>query len=295
MMPHMFRSLTRGLLMFMLLFCVIQTDAFAADRKTVGITEFQNETAVTDLPLANLISGILTEELVTNRSLRLLDQDSLQQALAAGGLTTASLFDKSPELKPGQAAGVNYLICGRIKEASSQVVQLNGFQQLRARVVLTVRIINSASGNIVYAEMTTGEARKTFLLDKKNTEPVDTAANRAAVLEEAIRKAVAKAAGKMNSLQPVTGTILKVNQAEKTVILDLGSEQGVSLNQPYQIYIETAPLIHPVSKMEIGNETREVAGLKITKIFPAYSVAEIVSGQISEVQPGQLVRKTPLP
>lgn len=294
-MRYTLRPLYRTLLVVILLVTVIIPSGFAAERKTIGLAEFQTETSAVDSALAPLVTSILTEGIITNRSFRVLDQESLSNALAASGLTAATLYDKSGDLQPGQIPGIHYLVTGKIKDAEASVVETNGFHQLRVRVLLSLRIINAVTGNVVFAEAATGEAQKTFLLDKKDSDPINTPANRSKAYEEAVRKAVAKVSAKLNALNPMTGLVLSVNETDKTVTIDLGSEQGASQGQQYRVFIEGNAIVHPSTNMEIGRETRDIATLKVTKAYSQYAVAEIVSGSLAEIHPGQGVSKIQLP
>jgi hypothetical protein len=85
--------------------------------------------------------------------------------------------------------------------------------------------------------------------------------------------------------------ILQVKEADKTAVIDLGSEQNVSIGQLYRVFVEGDPIIHPITNRELGRETKEVATLKVTKVDTLFATAEITSGILSELHPGQLVKK----
>lgn len=284
------RTVFRSILLLAWTLIVIQSTGLAAERKPIGIVNFQSESTIDDPALAPLITSILGEDLITNRSFRLIDQTTLAQLLATNGLS-ANLFEKSADLQPDQLKGVYYLVTGKIQEANTQVVQLNGFQQLRARVLISIRVINVPAMQVTYAEAAIGEVHKTFLSDKKDIEPIDSPTVRSTLLQEAVKKALTKVSAKLHSLSPVTGMILQVKEADKTAVIDLGSEQNVSIGQLYRVFVEGDPIIHPITNRELGRETKEVATLKVTKVDTLFATAEITSGLLSEVHPGQLVKK----
>ena len=218
------RSIYHSVLVLILLIAGLTTSVWAADRKIIGIADFATDKTV-ESSLAPTITSLLSEDIVTNRSYYLLNQPALLQKLSMAGVT--NLYEQSNTLQFDQLRGLHFLVTGIIKETSTQIIPLNGFQQLRARVLLTIRVFHVPAAQVVYAETVLGEARQTFLLDKKETD-AEALLNRNALLETAAKRAIAKVSAKLHSLNPVTGVVLQVNATNNTVIIDLGSEQHVA-------------------------------------------------------------------
>lgn len=285
------RSIRSIVIALALLIIALSSVVSAADRKVIGIVDFDTNTTV-DPALAPIITSLLAEDIVTNRSFQLLSRSSLQLKLSGAGLST-NVFESCSQLQPEQFHGVHFLVIGKIVEASTQVVPLNGFQQRRARVALTARVMHVPAAQVVYAESSIGEAQQTFLLEKKETE-AEALANRKALLETAAKRAIARVSAKLHLLNPMTGIVIQVNTTDNTMIIDLGAEQGVSVGQDYMVYEEGAVLVHPVTNMEIGRENKEIAKVRIVGADTLRAKAVIVKGHISDITPGSRVKKSNL-
>lgn len=282
-MPKLFRYVCCSAICLLLLTgCLASSAAAAEDRKVIGVAQFQTM-AANDAALTPLITNLLTEAIIKNRSYRLIDQATLSQRLAISGLT-ANLYEQCDSLEADQLAGIHFLVAGIVKEADTRLIRLNGFQQLRARVLINVRLLHVPARQVVYAESLVGEASQTFLLERPDveTDPV----SRNALLEAAAKQAVTRIAAKINSLNPMSGVVLQVSPADSSLIIDMGAEHGVAVGQEYQLYAEGSVLVHPVTNLEIGREKKAVAIVRITRAGALDASAIVVSGRISDIHPG---------
>ena len=257
------------------------TNISAAEHKVIGIADFETKLSA-DTTLAPMITNLLTQEVVKNRSYKLVAQQTLSQKLSRLGISSG-LYERLDSLEAEQFAGIHFLLAGEIKEAEVKTVQLNGFQQLRAKVLVNVRMAHIPAQQIIYAEAVVGEASQTFLLERQ--EEADSAV-RAALLETAAKRVVSQIAAKVNSINPMSGIVLSVNQTDGSIIIDMGSEHRVSAGQLYQIYKDGSVLLHPATNLEFGRAKQEIAVVRVEKANQLESVAKLVSGKISEVHPG---------
>lgn len=292
-MPHKYIcSIICLMLSFLLILTVTQPVASAAaERKKISVINFRNESQMNDPALSQLITDTMTEAIITNRAYTIIERPALLVLLKTSGLSEAALFEQSANLAPGQLKGLDYIVTGKIREARVDIAETNGFLQLRINVLLAVRLINTVTGTVVYAEAATGEAKKTFLLDKKDSEPIDTPANRSAAFTEAAKKALTRVIAQVQTLNPQTGIVLKVDETANTILIDLGFEQGVAIGQQYTVFTTGDTLVHPVTQVALGKETKEVGIIKIIHVENQHATGELIKGALKNIQSLQLVKK----
>ena len=132
------------------------------DGPLAAIMDFENKSGWGSWQLGRAASDVLSTELVKKTSLRCMEREKLESImkeknLSASGLTTPDTF-----VKMGGMLGVKYIITGAISSLTEKQIGGSGFgvyAKLRTyRCTIDLRIIDAATGEIIFAD--TAEAEK---------------------------------------------------------------------------------------------------------------------------------------
>lgn len=219
-------------------------------------------------------NGLITE-LVKNKNYEVVERTRMQNILAEQGIGLSGAMDSSTAVKVGKLLGADYVVFGSVDDAS---IKSSGFMfvnQQSAIVKLSMRIIDNATGAILFSEKSSGKVSKLGGVLPVAV-PVVGSVNYSESIDgsvaEAADEAVVKLADKINDLHPLIGSIIKVQG--KTVYLDIGSDQGVREGDTYVIFREGKPIIHPKTGKVLGVEKETLGKIKITRVEAEMAVGD---------------------
>lgn len=275
---------------FFLLSCLVgvfsPSTVWAGEKKRIGVVDFDNASQVSDRAMGRGISDILVNELVKNKSYQVIEREQLAQMMREKKLGIDG-FSTGPS-QYVKFEGLDYLVVGKIVEAGAQQVNLFGLAtQTKVKVVLSVRMIDANSGNILWAEQAEGSVTLGSLNDNSGRTIFAEGQSNSA-FSEAARKAVTKVVDKINQVNPLEGFVVQCSG--KKVYIDLGREQGVQAGQSYTIFREGNVITHPVTGRILGAEKHDVATIKIISVENDLAIGE-VQGSAFGLQAGDKVRK----
>ncbi|HWR43375.1 CsgG/HfaB family protein [Sporomusa sp.] len=284
------RHISAVLIGFFLFSCLIgvfsPSTVWAGEKKRIGVVDFENASQVSDRAMGRGICDSLVNELVKNKSYLVIEREQLAQMMREKRLGIDG-FSTGPS-QYVKFEGLDYLVVGKIVEAGAQQVNLFGLAtQTQVKVVLSVRMIDANSGNILWAEQADGTVSMGSL-NTDNGRTIFAQGQSNSVFSEAARKAVAKVVDKINQVNPLEGFV--VQTSGKKIYIDLGREQGVQPGQSYVIFREGKVIIHPVTGRILGAEKYDIATIKIVSVENDMAIGE-VQGSAFGLQAGDKVRK----
>ncbi len=284
------KQLSLMLLAFFLFTCLVgvfsPSPALAGPKKRIGVVDFENSSQVSDYAMGRGISDILVNELVKNKSYQVIEREQLTQMMREKKLGIDG-FSTGPS-QYIKFEGLDYLVVGKIVEAGAQRVNLFGLaSQTQYKVVLSVRMIDANTGNILWAEQADGSVT-TGLLNDDQGRTLFGQGQSNSVFSEAARKAVAKVVDKINQANPLEGFVVQISG--RKVYIDLGREQGVQPDQTYVVFREGNVITHPVTGKILGAEKYDIATIKILSVENDMAIGE-VQGSALGLQPCDKVRK----
>lgn len=277
------------LLGFFLFTCLVgvfsPSSALAGPKKRIGVVDFENASQVSDRAMGRGISDILVNELVKNKSYQVIEREQLAQMMREKKLGIDG-FSTGPS-QYEKFEGLDYLVVGKIVEAGAHQVNLIVASQTVYKVVLSVRMIDANSGNIIWAEQADGSVTTSSIYNDQGR-PLFAEGESNSVFSQAARKAVAKIVDKINQENPLEGFVAQISG--RKVYIDLGREQGVQPGQTYVIFREGNTIVHPVTGKILGAEKYDISTIKIVSVETDMAVGEI-QGSAFGLQPGDKVRK----
>lgn len=255
-------------------------------KRKVAIARFSNETQYgkgifydkENDPMAKQALDILTGRLAATEKFILLERSDLDKILeeAKGDIS----FNK---------IGADYIIVGSITEfGRKNIGDANLISRTKAQIAeaaVSIRLIDVASGQIIYSEEAKGEAE----LKSKTTLGVGSTADFDATLsDKAISAAISKLVENIvnNSLnRPWRAYFLTID--EGTIFISGGSSQGVAVGDTFKVIKRGKTVKNPQTGIMMELPGKEVAKIKIDLVGgdnpqAEFSVVSVVEGEISE-------------
>lgn len=275
------RTCTLSIILFFLLCLsqVIHPVTADAAKKRIGVVSFYNASQVSDYAMGRGMSDILIAELVQNKNYEVVERDRLDAILKEQVRGASGIIDEKSAAQIGKLLGLDYLITGTIVEAG---VEQDLFTT-RAKVVISVRMIDAQTGAIIFADQTVG--RKSASFQGSSTTPrLDPS-----TYTSAARRAIEEIAFKINQINPLEGVVILV-QGDK-VMIDLGRDHGVEAGQTYIIVREGNPIYHPITGALVAVEKTELASFTITETETNTATGKLKESTAKAIKPGDKVRR----
>jgi curli biogenesis system outer membrane secretion channel CsgG len=145
------------------------TAAIAADKPTVGVAEFQNDTSAgwwsggTGRDLASMLSN----ELQSTEKFRIVERAKLGHVLDEQDLAQSGRVEKKSAAKVGKLSGAKYLVMGTVSSYNEKTAGGGGGMSFRgisvggrkddAYIAVDLRVVDTTTGEVSYSR--TVEAR----------------------------------------------------------------------------------------------------------------------------------------
>ncbi len=265
-------------------------------RHAIGVVDFDNQAGWRGRwNLGNNLSIMLESALNDTDRFVLVDRAQLgnvlrEQDLAASGRAAPA----RGVAQTGQIRPAKYIASGSITEVEESAsgrdagfgvrgVRVGGGRQ-QAQVTAIVRITDSSTGEIVAQERVVGRAGRTAVrlgvrhggmsgeLGGFEKTPLGEAA------QDVINQAAVFIARQMEEF-PVEGNVIRV-AANGQILVNRGSEFGVSVGQEMEMRTEGEQIIDPMTGAVLGVETGDVIGrLRVVRVEERFAYCEVLEGK----------------
>jgi len=242
---------------------------------------------------AMALTEILTTELAKTGRFIVLERKAMTDIAAEHDLAASGKANAETAAKTGSIIGAQYLVRCAITEYSySQSGTSSSFKMipglsvgasvLRAQVGIDTRVYDALTSEIVASATSHGTATSTGG-DVKMTNPkmeagaagfVTTPLGRAS--REALDGAVRFIAAKLGEAK-WEARVIRAEGGQ--VYVNAGEEAGVESGQTFAVYRAGEALVDPASGINLGTPDKEIGTVRIKKVTPKYSIAELVSGE----------------
>lgn len=259
-----------------------------------GRTHVFGDITISANELSKQFSQRLTTLLQNSRRFDLLDRDYDAAFQEEVDIVRSDDTDLGQKSRLKQVQGADYLLTGRIRRAAIETVQreipTTGIHsnEYRGYFVGEIRLLVPATRQVAFSheyriKLETPEIKS--LADEWKRDERDFDQIKDAFLDLAVRWIVEDI---LNDLYPVRVALVEENY----IILDQGG-QRIKPGADYDVFIKGKTVIDPQSHEVLGSDERKTATLKVVRILPRFSYAEIVDGKPSEIEVGQLCRMQP--
>lgn len=262
-------------------------------KRVVAISRFSDETKRTNSFLvdnngdrlgkqaADILSSRLTE---TNKFI-MLERQELEDVQAENVLSNTQL----------EKVGADYLIVGSVSEfgrsTNSEVGVFSRNKIQTASATVNVRLINTKTGQIVYSEEASGEARTEAnrVLGVGETAAYDTSLD-----DRAISAAISKLVSNIiENLMDAPWQAYLISEQNGQYLMTGGADQGIEIGDEFALLTKGKQMKNPQTGMMIELPGKQIATITVTGFMGsgqnAISITEIVNGSIGNNTIEQLV------
>lgn len=247
------------------------------------------------------VNALFMNELVKSGKFTVIERQRLDAILQEQGLSLSGQVSASSAVSAGQLLGVDYMLTGRItKFGERQVGGQAGWRiamSAKKKTLeggLSVRLINTTTGEIVFADEATGEDSNfkfTVFGTGGGVDYDETAVDKVfrPAVEELSRKLIDKSSslsGSDGSRPAPQGKISKVSGG--LVYLNMGATKGVQVGDTFTVFALGEEIIDPDTGESLGSEETEVGKVEVVEVKEKYSKAKVTSG--SGMTAGSAVR-----
>jgi len=193
-----------------------------------------------------------------------------------------------------QLQGADYLLAGRIRRAEITTelkdIPTTGIHsaEYRGHFVGEVRLLVPTTRQVAFSheyriKLEMPEIKE--LADEWRRDERDFDQIKDAFLDLAARQIIEDV---LNDVYPV-----RIALAEQgSIILDQGGER-MKPDAVYEVFTKGKPIVDPQTQEVLGQDEGKVALLKVTRILPKFSYAEILDGKTEDIEVGQVCRVLP--
>jgi len=262
-------------------------------KRVVAIARFSDETKRgngflldqnTDR-LGKQASDILSARLTDTNKFIMLERADLDKLIAENNFSGEQM----------QKTGSDFLIVGSVSEfgrsTTSEVGVFSRNKIQLATATVNVRLINTKTGQIVYAEEATGEARveANTVLGVGERAAYDTAIN-----DKALSAAISKLVSNISeNLLDAPWQAYLVGQQDGFYLMTGGQTQGLKVGDSFKVLTQGKQVKNPQTGMMISLPGKQQAVLRVSAFVGEganeLSLCELVSGQISAAELTELV------
>jgi len=164
------RSLTFKVLILMVFLAAFCAEAKAAEdnRVRIGITVYPDSGKGMSEQDAQLITNMLTHELVGNKNIRVFERWQLDAALRELGLGSDVNMDERTIMEAGKIVGLQYVLIGSLdflgrKESRNDLIIIRGdVATVEEKYAVSIRMLDVTTGEVRLSFAEDGNAREVF-------------------------------------------------------------------------------------------------------------------------------------
>ena len=252
-----------------------------AAKKTVAVMPLENVSGYSEQHVAE----IMTEQLIAaiNGSGNYVVVERMQMGTVLKEQNFQSLTN--PSEKQAEIAGADYSVLGKVimaevsdtaaGELTKKLFGKNShtvlMHQYRGRVSLNFRLVNTATGEVLFDRTVEGEK---------------TGKTKESAIHDACKDAAAEALREIQMYNPFTARIAEISG--DVIYIDAGLDSGLKNGETLLIVREEKPI--EVNGKVVGMTQKEIGRAKITEINSEYSTCRITS-RTDTVRKGDIVKR----
>lgn len=253
-----------------------------------------------DSPLSQGATDLMVNALLNTNRFRVFERAKLDAILQEQGFQHFSgLVDQTTAVKLGKMIGVDSILTGSITNISFKKAEGIKIGPLKvgkssAKVVMTIRIIDITTGEILFSTVQEEEASKSAIsgvlpipipggIGFSHEEAVDVLSAVELICNKVVLNFVAKMDKKTVELSsaPLAGYVVKVESTSSggiiQVSINLGVNSGIKVGDEVRIYREGEVIIDPKTNEVLSRELDLIAQAKVMKVEDKLSIALVTT------------------
>ncbi|MCF7878142.1 MAG: hypothetical protein K9L95_01560 [Candidatus Omnitrophica bacterium] len=283
---------------------VVYSKDLSGPKKTVAVVGFENASGLRSyVNLGDDFTTQLTDALIQSGKFTVLSRTEIAKVFGEQDLASSGRMAKSLTAQKGKAIPAQILVTGKItefqkgREGGSQGISIGGISvggsKKTAHIAVIVQIIDSTTGQVLDSKRVEGKAESGgFSIGYSGSFDIGTSSFKKTPLGKATQIAIDRAVGYIASElsgMPWKGRVVTVKN--DLVYVNSGSNAGIGSGMAFAVWRKGESLIDPETGIELGSENKKIADIQITEVYPKYSKAKVVAGDVSAIERSDLVLK----
>lgn len=270
------------LILYVVFFCTVSL--FAKEKIAVfdfqGVHNDANMTAIAENEMISL--------LVEQKRFDVVERQQLARILQEQQLSNTGIIDVEQATEIGKIAGIKYAVFGQVTNVNYSAKRIQtesgSYLDVDALIALQIRIVDIQNGSVIFSKAYNGKPSSGFgsLLSGSGASD-DAETTLTNILKKLYEKEIAK---DLSKVFPIEGSIVAVED-KSTVIIDIGTEQGVTEGMSFDIVTKEEKISERTQK----NITivKKIGSLKVKEVTGSESsVCKIKDGK--NIEEGMLVQ-----
>ena len=256
----------------------------------------EKPSVVAEVPVAG-IEELLTSAILGTDRFYVVDRKVVEEAVAEEKAARGNEAARPASL--GRALGAQYLVIGTIHEWIPQVGSKGlaggsisrkflgglGVEQSSSLVRLSVRVVDTGTGQVVASHSVTGTRAKTKLglgglgFSSRSLSGAAASLDRKAPVTQALMIAVNKAVYDVVddlTARPWQGVVSGIS--DDRIYVNAGSSLGMTVGTKLKVLSRGKEISDPDTGETLGYETREIGVIEVVTVEERMSIAKVVSG-----------------
>jgi curli biogenesis system outer membrane secretion channel CsgG len=283
---------------------LVYSKDLSGPKKTVAVINFENASSLRSyVNLGNDFTTQLTDALIQSGQFTVLSRTELAEVFGEQDLAASGRMAKSLTAQKGKAIPAQILVTGKItefekgSEGGSQGISISGISiggsKSTAHIAVIIQIIDSTTGQVLDSKRVEGKAEAGgFSIGYSGSFSIGTSSFKKTPLGKATQIAIDRAvdyiASELSGM-PWKGRVVTVKDG--VVYVNSGSNAGIDSGMTFAVWRRGESLTDPETGVELGSENEKIADIQIKEVYPKYSKAKVVMGDISAIQRSDLVLK----
>lgn len=238
------------------------------------------------------MTEMLTTQLVETDRFVVLERTKIDAVLEEQDFGASGRVNVETAAEQGSVIGAQVLITGGITEFSHTSSTLGGnisvlrsvgvkADQVKAKVVLDLRVLDAVTGEVLLSERGEGEASARAVEgdvtvgEQDFSSAMSSSTPLGAASREAIQEVVDALVQRLSEI-PWSGRIIDVRGDR--VYVNAGSDDGIEAGMVFEVFEQQEALIDPATGRNLGAPEREVGTLRVVEVEEMYAVTEVTTG-----------------
>lgn len=250
--------------------CSVLVLAFGVDadaaKKTVAVFEIKDgcRNQYSDTVTNNIKTG-LERALVQSGVFDVVERQKANDIMREQGFGLTGAVDPYTAAKMGKMLGADYCIYGEVKSAEFIESKRVIYNQIKAKVSMDFKLVDSSTGVIKYSEVVTASDSTNDKLHKN--------INRSQMINDATFELADKCRDIVIGFVPVTAKVLTVRGED--IYIGLGVDSGVRTGDKLMMYEETDPIIDKDTGEVLDVVEKNIGEVTVVEVREKVSIAHL--------------------
>lgn len=264
-----------------------QEEQRISSKKRVAVIDFDNNSSFYQANIGEVASNYIVEQLLKAGYFEVIERQKLANILKEQSIAQTGFIDPESAAQIGKILGIDIMVMGSIQQAEVIVERSSYFDKkknvtnyyinTKGEVAVNLKVVDINTAEIKLAKTEKDTSYDSIRTDEKYS--AEKNVNRSALINKALQVAISKFLDDFERLYSLTGYALEKNESEGTVVVNLGTKDGVVKGMYFTLF-ETKK--YAVAGKEYESIGKKQCNLKIIDVFEDIAIAQVTGKHYKE-------------